>query len=157
MLHLTLLGHSEEDSRIFLCKTGKKKLDQSDRYQTYITLKREFGRENYIYDITINRFRQSLARLRLGANGLAINNQFLHKVPDTNCKICKIPETEIHFLLHCPLYVDLRRKYLVTVFDELYKFRSITPLLSNPDITKMRALATFSYHAFKRRQERMPN
>ena len=131
------------------------KLSESDRCQTYISFKLNFGKEKYIDDISINRFRQAFARLCLGANALAINNQYIQEVPETNCKVCYVPETEIHFILHCPLYVDVRRKHL-SVFGKLKDIRSINALLGNPDKDKVRALATYIYHASKRRQERMP-
>ena len=57
--------------------------------------------------------------------------------------------------MHYPLYVDLRRKYLV-VFNNLRDIRSLTPLLGSIDRSKMRAIATYAHHAFKRRQEKMP-
>ena len=68
------------------------------------------------------------------------------------CPSCRETfECEIHFLFSCPVYEDLRHKYL-SHMKKLENW-SIANVLSTEDCTEIRNIATYLYHAFKRRQE----
>lgn len=120
-----------------------------DRYSVFRSFKFDFKQEKYIVDIDVYCFRVALSQLRFGV--LPINNN-LHRYtenPDSKlCVFCKnCLEDEHHFLLVCPLYNDIRNRFL-----------SIRPrsahfllMLTNPD--KTRLLSKFVYHSIQRRKK----
>ena len=58
----------------------------------------------------------ALSRFRLSSHTLEIEGGRYHGIPriERKCRLCslKSAENEYHFLLVCPNYYDLRRKYL---------------------------------------------
>ena len=126
------------------------KCRDSDRCKTYKDFKHTFGREKYIIDIDISKYRQSLARLRVGACDLNINKKFTSKDPNVNCPFCDTPETEIHFLLNCPAYDDLRHKYIATHFP--YPLNTtLAAILQNDNKLIVQNLGMYTYHALRER------
>ena len=86
-----------------------------ERYGTYRCFKKIFEAERYLSDIDIFCFRVALAQLRLGV--LQINsNMYRYSDCPTNSNrvVCPyVVENADHFLLVCPLYTDLRNRFLV--------------------------------------------
>ena len=86
-----------------------------ERYVTYRCSKKLFEAERYLSDIDIFCVRVALTQLRLGV--LPINNN-MYRYSDCpinrNCVFCPdVVENEDHFHLVCPLYIDLRNRFLV--------------------------------------------
>ena len=85
-----------------------------DRYKIYHSFKTLFGKEKYISSIDKYCFRVAVAQARFGV--LPFNNN-LHRYSvspiDRNCAFCmsKI-ENEYHFMFECPIFVDLRNKFM---------------------------------------------
>ena len=64
-----------------------------------------------------------------------------------------ISEDEYHFVIECKLFNELRIKYLPRYFwvrPSMYKF---VELLHSENITHIRKLGTYTYHAFKMRTD----
>ena len=62
---------------------------------------------------------------------------------DTVCPMCmEEEEDEIHFILHCPVYHDLRQKYLA-LFDSLPNVNTFLLLLRSVDASLMKSLCTY--------------
>ena len=69
---------------------------------------------------------------------------------DTICPICmEEEEDEIHFILHCPVYHDLRLKYLAP-FDSPPNVNTFQLLLRSVDESLIKSLCTYLNQAFKR-------
>ena len=76
-------------------------------------------KEKYLDIITIKEFRDALIKLRLGICKIGVNkrNQPTNTV-NQNCPFCKDDlENEYHFLFNCPMYTDIRLKYIPTLTD----------------------------------------
>ena len=65
--------------------------------------------------IWINIYRNALAQFRMGVSQINTLKYRYSKLPeDVNCPFCEnTPESEIHVLLHCPVCINLRSRYLV--------------------------------------------
>ena len=127
-------------------------LRMGDRYVTYRQIKSDFGQENYITCVDIGKYRQSLARLRVGACDLNINKRFTIESPTLTCPFCNAPETEIHFLLSCPHYDQIRTKYL-TDFFKWPRNTTLADILCNEDNETTRSVAMYIFHALRKRLE----
>ena len=120
-----------------------------ERYETYRSFKVRVEAEQYLADIDIYCFRVALTQLRLGV--LSINSN-LHRysdcLTDRNCVFCQNHvENESHFLLICPLYSDLRNRFLENVSTQ-----SLLSLLQWKGTKLCRLLAKFTFHAMNRRK-----
>ena len=92
----------------------KTKLFTSNRFSTYCVFKTVHQPENYLNDITIKKFRDSLIRLRLGINELRVNVRYQRDSSNNNsCPFCPDAlENEYHLFFECPVYDELRQKTL---------------------------------------------
>ncbi|WP_295539720.1 hypothetical protein, partial [Thiolapillus sp.] len=148
------------DVKSFLCVFKRRLLDMftqewtadirdKERYVTYRCFKKLFEAERYLSDIDIFCFRVALAQLRLGV--LPINNN-MYRYSDCptnrNCVFCPdVVENEDHFLLVCPLYTDLRNRFL-----EQKGAQSLQDMLQWKDTKRCLLLSKFTFHAMNRRK-----
>ena len=68
----------------------------------------------YLLCVHINSSRKALCRLRLSSHRLFIERGRWKSIPrsDRKCTLCNGIEAEYHFMLICPRYDKLRKKYL---------------------------------------------
>ena len=105
---------------------------------------------HYMDTLKIKKFRDVFIRFRLGINELNINRRY-ERTRSLFCPFCpNCLENEVHFLMDCPLYDDIRRKYLWTY---LLKCRTIECLIDGKNAVMTRQVAMCIYYAFKRRNE----
>ena len=112
-------------------------VNNSNRLQSYRRYKDSIKFENYLDSILKDKFRIALTRFRLSSHHFAIETGRFQNIPRderfcTNCKT--IIENEYHFLLACPLYRDLRQKYLKPYFcrwPTLHKFDQLMSTTSS--------------------------
>jgi hypothetical protein len=122
---------------------------KSDRHSEYSKFKHLLEKEQYIVDIDKYYFRKTMSKLRF--NMLPLNNN-LHRYgarfEDKLCPFClNIQEDEKHFLFYCPVYAEIREKFLSSIVCEpLHLF------LSHSNRGKNRQLASFVVHALKMRK-----
>ena len=83
---------------------------------TYCKFKNTFCFEEYLNKLHNNDLRQLLARFRLSSHNLEIETGRYNRIDRDSryCKLCNQNriENEYHFLLCCPKYIEIRRKYL---------------------------------------------
>ena len=95
-----------------------------ERYEMYRSYKYEFGREKYLLDIDIFCFRVALTQIRLGV--LPINSnmyRYSENPKDRRCVNCtSLVENEHHFVYTCPLYNDLRKRFMENVLNVTQAF-----------------------------------
>ena len=120
-----------------------------ERYITYRCFKKLFEAKGYLSDIDIFCFRVALAQLRLGV--LPVNNN-MYRYSDCptnrNCVFCPgVVENEDHFLLVCPLYTDLRNRFL-----EQNVAQSLQDMSQWKDTKRCLLLSKFTFHAMNRRK-----
>ena len=83
------------------------KIFDSDRFSTYRIFR------SVLNDITNKKFRESIIRLRLGINELGVNKRFQLESANKTFPFCpNVLEDEFHLLFNCPVYADIRHKYL---------------------------------------------
>ena len=86
------------------------------KLHTYSIIKTSFEFENYLNHVNIDSHRVALARFRISAHKLFIEEGRHRNIPKEQrlCSKCNMNtiENEYHFLLVCPLYRQLRVNYL---------------------------------------------
>ena len=119
---------------------------RSRRFTSYLSFKEGHDREGYLGDIRVPKFKRALTRFRFGVNELRANRRFTNVQANRQCPFCVQEENEIHFLVQCPAYNELRVKYLMKYWITLNGV-ALKDLVSssNPEITK--SVATFIYYA----------
>ena len=122
----------------------------------YSLYKHEFDLENYLDCIENKKFRIALTKFRLSSQDLAVERG---RYDDTNrndriCKFCNgsLIENEYHFLLVCPLYRELRQRYMKPYFCHWPTLNKFDELMSKRNINTISNLSKFIYYAFKSRQ-----
>lgn len=124
----------------------------SSKLQFYSQFKKIFGFCEYLNFIKEAKYRIALTKLRICSHSLAIEagrytgDSLSHRL----CKLCKmnVVEDEFHFLLVCPVYRDLRLKYLDKYFchwPNKYKFFYLLSCsYSKPKVIKLSKYIFFS-------------
>ena len=68
------------------------------------------------------------------------------------CPYCEIyVEDECHFMLECPLYTDIRHKYLPNVNNNL-PLNAFYILMASDNVNIIRNIAMYIYYALKDRE-----
>ena len=101
---------------------------RSSKLRTYALFKNEPGREHYLSEIKNVKIRTQLTKFRISDHNLMIEKG-RHKGLDKTIRFCpfcldKI-EDEIHFLIKCPLYNNLRAPFLNSMFAEYINVEDI--------------------------------
>ena len=130
-------------------------INSSTKLQSYCIFKQDTEHEPYLNFIRLNKYKFALSRFRLSSHSLAIESGRYNNTPreERLCIHCNMNtiENEYHFLLVCPFYADLRRKYLSPYYcrwPTLNKFKS---LMQNKTDTTVNKLSKFIYYANERR------
>ena len=93
-------------------------IENCPKLRLYCTFKKDVYIEPYLLSLLDVKLRKVISQLRLGSHNLEIEKG-RHQKPKTPiherlCKICKSDdniEDEVHFLMSCPAYDDLRQKF----------------------------------------------
>ena len=93
------------------------KISTRDRFSTYKVFKVTHQKEKYLDSITIKKFRDALIKLRLEICEIGVNKRYHPtNTVNQNCPFRRNNlENEYHFLFKCPLYSDIRLKYIPTL------------------------------------------
>ena len=90
-------------------------LNKLTRSSTYKAI-RSFTFHPYLDTIKLKKTRTSISKIRLSSHRLEIEIGRWTKPKaqrsDRKCRLYNIPEDEYHFILECPLYLDLRKVYI---------------------------------------------
>ena len=130
------------DKHVWLSKLwdDSKNVTNGNKLRLYRCYKKDIYVENYVTTFMPFSHRQKLAMLRCGSLPLEIEVGRRKNIAlqDRKCKMCTLNtvENEIHLLLECPLYDDIRDDILHNFIDK--DIVNITDqyclLLSNPNI-----------------------
>ena len=122
----------------------------SERYALYRSIQCGFGNSEHLKSVNIFCLRVALTQIRLGVLPLKNNTERFCERPDARfCIFCKnVNEDEFHFLYMCPVYTDLRKKFL-GAFSNV----CINTLLSGMFQEMSRAVAKYIFHSIKLRQK----
>ena len=94
-------------------------LDTSERLSVYNSYKHCFQRERYVDVLWMEVYRNNLAQFRMGVPQINLHgHRFSTTADNTTCPFCaNQQETEIHFVFQCPVYNQLRSKYLPDIIN----------------------------------------
>ena len=144
----------KELKRRMMCRFDENwnlRLLMSERYTVYRMFKHDHNRERYLYDLDKPVFRDLYIRFRLGMSELHVHRYRYNEPPSLICPSCnESEEDEFHFLFKCPAYENIRVKYLRFCFG-LTVQESLVACFSTNEKEKVRAVASYLYHAFQQR------
>ena len=130
-------------------------VNDSRKLVLYRRYKKDMKIEKYLSSISNKKYKIALSKFRLSSHSLSIETGRYAdiSVDERICNFCNMRkiEDEFHFLLVCPHYTDLRRKYLKRYFcrwPTLNKFDQLMSTSSKKDITN---LSKYIYFAFQKR------
>ena len=113
--------------------------------------------ETYLLDLNTREFRRLFFLLRTGELPLRINTGRWVGLPKKEriCKFCNLHmiEDEYHFVFICPLYTDLRMKYIPTI--NIYSMQTLYQLLSTKNIQLLVNVCKFVKYAIMVRKDSM--
>jgi hypothetical protein len=131
------------------------KINNSTRLQSYCLMKHNHNFEKYLDYIKENKYRTALTRFRLSSHNLAIETGRYNMV-DRAERIClncnmNVIENEFHFLLICPKYSDLRKKYIKKYYYQWPTIQKLENLFAADSKLTQTKIAKYIYHATKLR------
>ncbi len=125
-------------------------------YAKYRDFKNVFESERYFEFVDIKCFRDYLVKLRLGLlplNNSAFSSLFSRDTPD-GCDYCGEFEDEKHLICFCPLYENIRVKYLSGLLTGPQCYNN---LLRCDTIHTARNLGAFVFYAMRIRKHYAEN
>ena len=125
--YLSLLKRRVRDQYIQLWNIS---INNTPKLDLYCQYKTTFCYETYLDSVKNDSLRKHVSRFRLSSHSLEIEVGRFNGTPRANriCKLCnqQVIESEFHFLLSCPLYRNIRNKYVrFTSWPTLRKFISL--------------------------------
>ena len=136
--------------------------DKNPIARTYKLFKLSYGMEPYLNNISNFKHRKALTKLRTSTHSLKIeSDRHQSVIPDINsraCPICGDVETEIHFIVKCPLYKPERDHFFNKIGLNNTNLHTHTPLdifcyIMNLDQCHHHELACYIYKCFNKRQD----
>ena len=140
--------------------------DSGNKLRTYRTFKKCISYEKYLNLKNFEK-RKNITQLRISAHKLKIEtgrfNSKINYIPPeqrfcTNCSM-NITEDERHFILHCPLYSDLRKELFLKCSSMNTLFTTYSPnnkfiwILSSENMEHLNVLGGFIINALKVRKD----
>ena len=137
------------------------RLGESTRADFYKTFAR-FQMQPYLEKVNICKFSQAFSKLRVSSHRLEIEAGRWTKpraIPrdDRKCHICEILEDEFHFVIECPMYLELRKRYISKYYWKKPSMFKFIELINSSNTSCIRKLCTYIFHAFKLRSELLYN
>ena len=131
-------------------------ITSNDRYMFYSSLKEIPTHSPYLIQLKHWSLRKVLTRFRLGVSGLQTHRYRYSKNVSLDCPFCKhTQESEVHFMLICPMYTELREKYIHRKYRRDPSLFKLTLLLCSDKCVK--DVALFLTEAFKVRSQALPS
>ena len=108
------------------------------------------------------KFSQAFSKLRVSSHRLEIEAGRWTKpraIPrdDRKCHNCEILEDEFHFVIECPMYLELRKRYISKYYWRRPSMFKFVELINSSNTSCIRKLCTYIFHAFKLRSELLYN
>ena len=133
------------------------RLEDSSRARCYINIAK-FEFQQYLKILKIQKYRKSLCKLRVSSHRLEIESGRWTKPNKTPlnerlCMICSVLEDEFHFTLECPLYKDIRKKYIKRYYWQRPNMVKFIELFLSENCQIIKNLSMFINKAFKMRKD----
>ena len=126
-------------------QTWRENISNMPKLEYYLKFKTEFEMEQYLQKLHNKELRITFTKFRLSSHNLNIETGRYKGVERNNriCQCCnlEVVESEYHFLLICPKYAEIRKKYLnQTSWQTIEKF---TRLMSTKSKRKYTCIAKY--------------
>ena len=153
-INLFLLNLKQRLTDNFI-QTWSSQLENSTRVRTY-RLYSNFDFKLYLDTLNIKKYRQAFTKLRLSSHYLEIEVGRWHKpdktpINERKCQICNTIEDEFHFMLECPLYQELRQKYIKKYYWKRPNIIKFQELLSSENKNVLKNMSVFIQKSFMKR------
>jgi hypothetical protein len=117
-----------------------------------------FQFQPYLEFFNVNKFCQSMTRLRVSSHRLNIEagrwtRPIRTPVNERKCSVCNSLEDEYHFIMECPLFINLRKQYINKKFWKRPNMIKFIELLKSEDKKVVQKLGLFIHKAFILRNE----
>lgn len=126
-------------------------IQSSQRLSSYARYKTSLTLEPYLDIIMNKKYKIVLSRFRLSSHTLEIERGRYHNIPrdERICKCCNLNtiESEYHFLLVCPLYLNLRRQYFKPYFCRWPTLNKFDNLMASTNRNTVINLSKYIYFA----------
>ena len=112
----------------------------------YNNYKLTYGVASYVNIVDLDKFRRCLANVRGSSHELMIEQGRHYGLPEEyrTCPYCEgCIEGQIHFLLICPLYKELRTHYLFNINENITHINIFYRLMSSHSILCVRNVAMY--------------
>ena len=102
------------------------------KLECYLALNRQYTVADYLTTVVDQKLRKSLTMYRLSEHNLAIetgrHRQTWLPREERFCQLCSKGEleTELHFLLHCEKYTEIRETFFPKIKDKCPEFDSLS-------------------------------
>lgn len=129
---------------------------ESPKLNYYVLYKGNYNVEKYIMAIDIGKFRTCMANFRSSVHCLMIERgrHFNIERDYRHCPYCEtVIEDEYHLFLICPLYSDLRLKYLSNYYIMQPSVEKFCDLMSSDNVKVIRNISMYLFYALKHRNE----
>ena len=131
--------------------------------RTYVTIKHDFGTELYLEKVKKFKYRNAITRLRTSSHDLEIEaaRHRSCKIPECErlCRLCHVPENEMHFIMDCKIYEAERQALFNAIsthhnnFEYLERKDKFIYLFSSNNPCHLTWLGKFIYQSFIKRSE----
>ena len=136
----------------------KESIEQNKRLQFYSIFKDNNNVEPYLTHVNQYKFKSALARIRCSSHCLQIEMGRRTRL-DLNDRVCQfcfntgsnIIESESHFLLECPLYDELRQKYIPSYYWKFPNTVKLCNLMKSKNASVLNDLAKYIFFSEKKR------
>lgn len=113
-----------------------------------------FQFQPYLYKVNVQKFSQAFSRLRMSSHRLEIESGRWVKpnsipMEERICTFCHVLEDEYHFVIECPVYIDLRKQYIPQYYWRRPSMFKFVELVNSTNRNCIRKLCVFVFHAFK--------
>ena len=105
-------------------------------------------------EIKVPKFKRALTKLRLGIIEIKGNNRYTQPGGGDRCVFCDETEDELHFLLKCPTYKQLRDRHIGKYWITLNGL-TLKDLVQNSNKDIRRGIAIYTLQALKVREDQM--
>ena len=143
-----------EYGSVWNCLWGHALISTNVRLHKYSCFKESFEYEKYL-EVLDSKERNVLCRFRCSGHNLMIEKGRHLKIERSLrlCQLCNsnVIEDEYHFLLVCPFYRDLRRKYFKTYYFSSPNLHKFNLLMQTRSSTILKKLAKYLIEAFDKR------
>ena len=147
----------EDRLRSSFCHRWCNRLDTSERLSVYNSCKHCFESERYLDVLWMDVYRNSLAQFIMGVSQINLHrHQFSTRTDNTTCPFCaNQQETEIHFVFQCPVYNQLRGKYLRDIINVWDPRKHFSILMNSSSQETILNVAKFLVCAFNLRSSKL--